>query len=344
MLPTPDPARATLQVVVDAMGSDRAPGPEVAGALRAVRTGNLTVTLVGDSARLESELARAGRTPADAITIVHASEVVTMHDHPGQAFRAKPDSSLRDAVQLVADGRGDAVISAGNSGAMLAASIFILGRLPGVERPAIVTVLPTPSGPLVLCDAGANTEPKPSHLAQFGVLAAAYDRVVHGRPRPRLGLLANGSEAGKGTPLTRDAYALLAASEGPFQFIGYVEGSDLFRGVVDVVATDGFTGNVVLKTCEGIAEGLFGLVRAELEKTTRSRLGAALVAPGLRSLAKRIDYSEIGGALLAGVARPAVIAHGRSDATAIASAIAAAARFAAHSLPAQLATAITALR
>ncbi|HEY4175697.1 MAG TPA: phosphate acyltransferase PlsX [Kofleriaceae bacterium] len=334
-----------MQVVVDAMGSDRAPSPEVAGALRAVRTGKLTVTLVGDSARLESELARAGRTQNDAVTVVHASEVVTMHDHPGQAFRAKPDSSLRVAVQLVADGKGDAVISAGNSGAMLAASIFLLGRLPGVERPAIVTVLPTPSGPLVLCDAGANTEPKPSHLAQFGVLAAAYDRIVHGRPRPRLGLLANGSEAGKGTPLTRDAYALLAAAtDAPFHFIGYVEGSDLFRGVVDVVATDGFTGNIVLKTCEGIAEGLFGLVRAELDKTTRSRLGAALVAPGLRSLAKRIDYSEIGGALLAGVARPAVIAHGRSDATAIASAIAAAARFAAHSLPAQLATAITALR
>ncbi|CAN5901701.1 phosphate acyltransferase PlsX [soil metagenome] len=334
-----------MQVVVDAMGSDRAPSPEVSGALRAVRTGKLAVTLVGDSARLESELARAGRTPDDAITVVHASEVVTMHDHPGQAFRAKPDSSLRVAVQLVADGKGDAVISAGNSGAMLAASIFILGRLPGVERPAIVTVLPTPSGPLVLCDAGANTEPKPSHLAQFGVLAAAYDRIVHGRPRPRLGLLANGSESGKGTPLTRDAYALLAAAtDAPFQFIGYVEGSDLFRGVVDVVATDGFTGNIVLKTCEGIAEGLFGLVRAELEKTTRSRLGAALVAPGLRNLAKRIDYSEIGGALLAGVAHPAVIAHGRSDATAIASAIAAAARFASHSLPAQLATAITALR
>jgi glycerol-3-phosphate acyltransferase PlsX len=266
-----------------------------------------------------------------------------MHDHPAQAFRAKPDSSMRRAVELVQAGEGDAVVSAGNSGAMLAASIFILGRLPGVERPAIVTVLPTPSGPLTLCDAGANVEPKPAQLAQFGILGAAYDRVVHGRPRPRIGLLANGSESGKGTPLTREAHALLGAATGPFQYVGYVEGSDLFRGVDDVIATDGFTGNVVLKTCEGIAEGLFGLVRQELEKTPRARLGATLVAPALRGLAKRIDYSEIGGALLAGVAKPAVIAHGRSDANAIASAIRAAAHFAESSLPDQLAAALDVL-
>jgi len=219
----------------------------------------------------------------------------------------------------------------------------VLGRLAGIERPAIVTVLPTPSGPLVLCDAGANTEPKAAQLAQFGVLGAAYDRVMHGRARPRLGLLSNGVEPGKGTPLTRETHALLAKAAGAFQYVGYVEGSDLFRGVVDVIATDGFTGNIVLKTCEGIAEGVFGLVKRELEKNARSRLGAALVAPALRGLAKRIDYSEIGGALLAGVSKPAVIAHGRSDATAIASAIRAAARFANDRLPAQLAHALHAL-
>ena len=326
-----------MRVVVDAMGSDRAPGPEVAGALRAAQTG-IDVTLVGDRGRIEAEL--AGRA---SIEIVHASEVVTMHDHPGQAFRAKPDSSLRVAVQRVADGEGDAVVSAGNSGAMLAASVFVLGRIAHVERPAIATVLPTTSGPLVLCDAGANVEPKPAQLAQFGVLGAAYDRVVHGRPRPRLGLLANGAEPGKGTPLTREAHALLSAAKGPFQFVGYVEGSDLFRGVVDVIATDGFTGNVVLKTCEGIAEGLFGLVKRELETTPRARVGAALVRPALRALAKRIDYSEIGGALLVGVTKPAVIAHGRSDATAIASAIRAAAEFASRALPDQLAAALAVL-
>ena len=322
------------------MGSDRAPIPEVAGALRAASSHAIDITLVGDLTRLEAELRDQAR---DRITLVAASEVVTMHDHPGQAFRQKPDSSMRVAVDRVAAGEGDAVVSAGNSGAMLAASIFVLGRLPGIERPAIVTVLPTPSGPLVLCDAGANVEPKPSQLAQFGILGAAYDRIVHNRARPRLGLLSNGAEPGKGTPLTREAHALLSSATGPFQFVGYVEGSDLFRGVIDVVATDGFTGNVVLKTCEGIAEGLFGLIRQELDKTPRTRLGATLVAPALRSLAKRVDYSEIGGALLAGVGKPAVIAHGRSDATAIYSAIRAAAAFAAQNLPAQLAASLTAL-
>ena len=316
----------------------------MAGALRAVRAGLpagevLEVELVGDAPRIEATLERLGRTLADPIRVVHATEIVTMDDHPAQVFRAKPDSSMRVAVARVGDGHGDAVVSAGNSGAMLACALFGLGRLPGIERPAIVTVLPTPTGPLVLCDAGANVEPKASQLAQFGVIAAAYDHVVHGRERPRLGLLSNGAEPGKGTQLTRDAHALLSAMSGGFHFIGYIEGSELFRGGVDCVATDGFTGNVVLKTCEGIAEGMFGLVRQELEKTPLARLGSALVAPALRGVAKRIDYTEIGGALLAGVARPAVIAHGRSDGNAIASAIRAAAQFASQRLPDRLAAA-----
>jgi glycerol-3-phosphate acyltransferase PlsX len=339
-----------MRVVVDAFGSDRAPGPELAGALRAVRdsrTGSgaaaLEVVLVGDAARLDAELERLGRSPEDAIRVVHAGDVVAIDDHPAHAFRARPDSSMRVAVDRVADGDGDAVVSAGNSGAMLAISLFVLGRLPGVDRPAIVTVLPTPTGPLVLCDAGGNVEPRPSQLAQFGVIAAAYDRVVHGRDRPRLGLLSNGAEPGKGTQLTREAHALLAAARGGFHYVGHVEGSDLFRGAIDCIATDGFTGNVVLKTCEGIAEGLFGLVRQELEKTPLVRLGSALIAPALRGVARRIDYHEVGGALLAGVQRPVVIAHGRSDAQAIASAIRAAARFAERALPEQLAAALTAL-
>ncbi|HEY6180201.1 MAG TPA: phosphate acyltransferase, partial [Kofleriaceae bacterium] len=220
-----------MRVVVDASGSDRAPGPEVAGALRAVRERDapLEVVLVGDAARLDAELARLGRRSDDAIRVVHAADVVTMDDHPAHAFRRKPDSSMRVAVNQVAAGDADAVISAGNSGAMLACALFVIGRLPGIERPAIATVLPTPTGPLVLCDAGGNVEPKPSQLAQFGAIAAAYDRVVHGRERPRLGLLSNGAEAGKGTALTREAHALLSAARGGFQYAGYVEGSDLFR-------------------------------------------------------------------------------------------------------------------
>jgi phosphate acyltransferase len=316
-----------MRVAVDAMGSDRAPGPEIEGAL----TSGVEVILVGDRAKLDGFDGE----------IVHASEVVTMHDHPAQAWRSKPDSSMRVAIGLVASGRADAVVSAGNSGAMLAGALFGLGRLPGIDRPAIVTVLPTPSGPVVLCDAGGNVEPRAHALAQFGVIGAAYDRVVHGRGRPRVGLLSNGREAEKGTPLTREAHAILAAAKGELHFIGYVEGSDLFRGGVDVIATDGFTGNVVLKTCEGIAEGMFGLVRMELEKTPLARLGSALVAPALRGVAKRIDYTEVGGALLAGVTKPVVIAHGRSDATAIANAIRAAAIFAERKLPEQLGHALS---
>ena len=307
-----------MKVVVDAMGSDRAPGPEVAGALRTVRASPIDVTLVGDASRLEAELARAGRTSDDAIEVVHASEVVTMHDHPAQAFRAKPDSSMRVAVARVTEGEGDAVVSAGNSGAMLACALFVLGRLPGVERPAIVTVLPDARPARSSCATRAPT-PSPSPPTWRSSVSSARPTIASSTtaPRPRLGLLSNGAEPGKGTPLTREAHALLAAASGDFQYLGYVEGSDLFRGVVDVIATDGFTGNIVLKTCEGIAEGLFGLVRQELEKTPLARLGSALVAPALRDLAKRIDYTEIGGALLAGVTRPAVIAHGRSDANAI---------------------------
>ena len=341
-----------MRIVVDGMGSDRAPEPEVGGALRAVIADPaLEVALVGDEKALEAALAAAvadadtaeAGEAAGRIEIVHASEVVTMRDHPAQAFRAKPDSSMRVAVARVGEASGDAVVSAGNSGAMLATAVLVLGRLDGIDRPAIVTVLPGPAGPLVLCDSGANVDPKPAMLAQFGVIGAAYDRVVHGRARPRIGLLSNGSEREKGTALTRGAHDILAKATGAFEFVGYVEGSDLFRGVVDALATDGFTGNVVLKTCEGIAEGMFGLVRQELERTALARLGAALAKSALRGVAKRIDYTEIGGALLAGVAKPVVIAHGRSDAAAIASAIRAGGRFAERDLPGQLAVALGSL-
>nr|HEX4313214.1 phosphate acyltransferase PlsX [Kofleriaceae bacterium] len=325
-----------MRIALDALGTDRAPAPEVAGALRSVEADReLRVVLVGD-ATVACEHPR--------VEVVHAGERITMDDHPAQVVRGKPRSSMHVAMELVARGDADAFVSAGNSGAVLALAATRL-KLPGSVkvRPAVVTVLPTPAGPLVLCDAGANVEPKATAIAQFGALGAAYDRAVHGRERPRVGLLANGREPGKGTALTREAHALLAAraAAGGFEFVGYVEGSDLFRGVVDVVATDGFTGNVVLKTCEGIAEGMFGLVRQELERTPLVRLGAALVAPALRGVAKKIDYTEVGGALLAGVARPVVLAHGRSDDVAIASAIRAAATFVARDLAGQLAATFT---
>jgi phosphate acyltransferase len=313
-----------VRVVVDAMGSDRAPSPEVAGALRAVAADpTLEVTLVGDSARLSAALGSAATaaTAAARITLVSATEVVTMHDHPGQAFRQKPDSSMRIAVDRVAANQGDAVVSAGNSGAMLATSLFVLGRLAGVERPAIVTVLPTPSGPLVLCDAGANVEPKAAQLAQFGVLGAAYDRAVHGRSRPRLGLLSNGAEPGKGNALTREAHALLANAKGAFQYIGYVEGSDLFRGVVDVIATDGFTGNVVLKTLEGGMRTLVSAIFEAFGSTPETTAASEVLIPALLPLYGTLDPDNTGGAMLLGVDGLCLISHGSSSATAIVNAV-----------------------
>ncbi|HTJ43348.1 MAG TPA: hypothetical protein VL463_14685, partial [Kofleriaceae bacterium] len=238
-----------------------------------------------------------------------------------------------------------AVVSAGNSGAVLACGIFVLGRTPGVERPPVVTVIPTPAGPLVLCDSGANVDVKATTLAQFALVGACYDRVVHGRARPRVGLLSNGAEPGKGTELTRAAHAILveAAPRAALQYVGYVEGSDLFRGAIDVAVTDGFTGNVVLKTCEGIADGVFGMIRAELTSSRGARLGAALVSPALRRLAKKLDYAETGGALLAGVNGPVVLAHGRSTPAAIASALREAHRFAERKIVDEMRRSIEAL-
>ena len=317
-----------VTVALDAMGGDAAPGPELGGAVAAARAG-IRVTAVGDVPRMRDELVRLGGAPP-SLSLVHASEVVTMDDHPGQAFRKKKDSSLRVAVELVARDEAQAVVSAGNSGAVLACGIFVLGRLPGVERPPVVTVIPTPAGPLVLCDSGANVDVKASTLAQFGLVGACYDRVVHGRARPRVGLLSNGAEPGKGTELTRAAHAILVevAPRAQMQYVGYVEGSDLFRGAIDVAVTDGFTGNVLLKTCEGIADGVFGMIRAELMASRGARIGAALVAPALERLAKQLDYAETGGALLAGVDGAVVLAHGRSNGAAIASALREAASFA----------------
>lgn len=332
-------------IFVDAMGSDRAPGPEVSGALAAVREAPIEVVLVGPEARLRDELRRiAGAAGRDAVRVVGASEVVTMDDHPAQAFRGKRDSSMRVAFDRVKAGDGAAVVSAGHSGAMLAHAMFVLGRLPGVERPAVVAALPTPAGPVTLCDAGANVEPRPETLAQFALLGAAYDRVANRRARPRVGLLSNGSEPGKGTALTRAAHALLAAlpPDAALRFVGYVEGAGVFDGSVDVVATDGFTGNVVLKTAEGLGEAFLAVVRRELGATPRGRLGAAVAEPTLAALAGRFHYAHTGGALLAGVDGVVTIAHGRSDLTAMKNAILAAARFAEERLPARLADALRA--
>ncbi len=353
-------------IAVDAMGGDHAPAPEVEGAAAAVREADVRVILCGDADKLRAELARIGARESDRLTIRHASQVVGMHDHPGRAFRQKRDSSLRVAFDLVRAGEASAVVSAGNSGAVLSHALFLLKRLPDVERPGIVTVFPrplshaeldaqarrgdpaalngVPMGTLVLCDMGANVEVKPTMLAQFGILGAHYDRIVHGHARPRVGLLSNGSEETKGTELTRAAHAILRqAAQNPdaqFNYVGYVEGSELFRGDIDVVATDGFTGNVVLKVSEGVSQVVLRMVKGALTSTLRAKLGAALVKPALLALRQAIDYSEAGGAVLAGVDGLVVICHGRSDANAMKNAVKAADEDARAGLVDQLARAM----
>ncbi|RMH37272.1 MAG: phosphate acyltransferase PlsX [Deltaproteobacteria bacterium] len=326
------------------MGGDRAPGPEVAGAVAAVRSAPVEVILVGDEPRLRTELARLGADREPRLSIRHATQVVTMDDHPSQAFRKKRDSSLRVAFDLVAAGDAAAVVSAGNSGAVLGHALFVLKRLPGVERPGIVTVFPTPDGTLVLCDMGANVDVRPTMLAQFGVLGAAYDRILHGRARPRVGLLSNGTELTKGTELTREAHALLEAAashpDAAFDYVGYVEGSSLFHGVCDVVATDGFTGNVVLKVSEGVSEAVFRMVKQQLMASVRGRLAGVLARPAMVALKRTIDASETGGALLLGVRGVVVICHGRSDEVAIRNAIVASDRFVAGGLTERLGDAL----
>ncbi len=330
-------------IAVDAMGGDHAPGPEVSGAIAAVRQSEkLRVLLVGNPARIEEEIGRHGAEKQDRISVVPASEVVEMTDSPSQAFRQKKDSSLRVAFEQVVGGNADAIVSAGNSGAVLAHSLFLLKRLPSVERPGIVTVFPTPNGRLVLCDMGANVEVKAKTLAQFAILGAHYDRIVHTKKRlPRVGLLSNGTEETKGTDLTRAAHALLSAAsrnaEAQFQYLGYVEGSEIFRGHIDVVATDGFTGNVVLKTAEGVSEAVLRMVKRALTSSLSSKMGAFLVKPALLELRDSLHYSEAGGALLAGVRGVTTICHGRSDAVAIKNAIHASDRFVSLQLVDQLA-------
>lgn len=331
-------------IAVDAMGGDAAPEPEVRGAVAAVSELSIDVVLVGDRAQLERELVACGADNHERIHIHHASEVVTMDDQPGRAFRRKPDSSLRVAFDLVTSGEAAAVVSAGNSGAVLSHAQLLLKPIAGVERACIVAVLPSLSGTLVLCDTGANVEAKPSMLAQFGIIGACFDRIVHGHERPRLGVLSNGHEARKGTQLTRAASAMLsAAAANPaarFDYTGYVEASEIFAGGVDVVATDGFTGNIVLKLCEGLSEALFSMMHDGLAETSQTRLGGALARPALRKLEQTLDYSETGGALLAGVNGVVMLCHGRSDERAIRSAIRSAAEIVRGDVTAQLATAI----
>jgi glycerol-3-phosphate acyltransferase PlsX len=312
------------RIAVDALGGDRAPGEVVAGALEAAADG-IDVTLFGP-AGLDTH----------GLPLVETTELIEMHEKPAEAVRSKPDSSLVAAHVAVAEGRADAVVSAGNTGAMLAAGLLHLRRIPGVLRPAIAVPIPTKRGPSVLLDAGANADARPEHLLQFAHMGAIFAEEILEIARPEVRLLSIGEEAEKGNQLTLDAHALLAASE--LEFAGNAESRDLLAGAADVVVCDGFTGNVALKLLEGTITTLLDALREEIAATPRGKLGGLLIRPAARRLRSRLDPETYGGAYLLGLRGLSVIAHGNSSRRAISSAIHLAARGVEHDVVGRLAS------
>jgi len=308
------------------MGTDAAPQPEIRGAIEAARLGLARILLVGPEDLLKRELAKenARRLP---IEIVHASEAVTMEDAAAKAFRRKRDSSIRVAARLVRDGKADGLISAGNTGAVMTTTKIVLGSLEGVDRPALAAVFPTSTGKVsVLVDVGANVDCKPQHIEQFAVMGEVYYRVIFGVERPRVGLLSIGEEDHKGNELTRETFHLL--KQLPLNFIGNVEGRDLYNGRVEVIVCDGFIGNVALKISEGVIEAVSSMLKKALSSNLSSKVGYMLSRRAFQHFKKRVDYSEYGGAPLLGLKGVCIICHGGSNANAIKNAVRVAAGFA----------------
>ncbi len=312
-----------IRVAVDAMGSDRGAGAVVEGALAAA-SGEIVPVLFG-SAELETR----------GLELVPTTQVVGMHEKPADAFRSKEDSSLVRAVKAVADGEADAVVSPGNTGAMLAAGLVLLRRAPGVRRPAIAVPIPARDGPSVLVDSGANADCRPEHLLQFATMGAVFAEEILGVAGPQVRLLSIGEEPEKGNRLALEAHTLLAASD--LDFRGNAEGRDILAGAADVLVADGFTGNVALKTVEGTIRTVLEGLRTEIEATSSGKLGGLLIRPAARRLRERLDPDTYGGAYLLGLRGLVVIAHGNSSPTAIANAIRLAARGVEHDVVGRLA-------
>jgi len=313
---------APVRVALDAMGGDKAPAETVLGAVQAAREYNIGVYLVGREDSIKAELAKHDTSGLD-LPIIHTDEVIEMDDHPANAVRMKKNASMTLALQQVRDGHALGAVSAGNSGAMMAASLFTLKRLPGVSRPALGGVFPTKSGVCLVIDIGANTDCKPEYLQQFALMGSIYmERIFH-ISSPRIGLLANGEEETKGNQLVIETHQLLNTSSTTLglNFIGNVEGRDIPTGSVDVVVCDGFVGNIVLKLSEGLSETLIGLILEQMTSTPLSKLAAAILRPGLRKVFKRLDYAEYGGVPLLGIDGSAIVSHGRSNAKAIKNAL-----------------------
>ncbi|WP_066639339.1 phosphate acyltransferase PlsX [Desulfolucanica intricata] len=305
-----------MKIAVDAMGGDFAPREIVQGALQAVKEYQAQVILVGDENKILAEL---GDVPHNNIDIVHASEVINMGEHPASAVRKKKDSSVIKANQLVKEGEAKAVVSAGSTGAAMAASLLVLGRIKGIYRPAIASVLPNVQGGTVLLDIGANVDCKPQYLLQFAIMGNLYANKILGIKNPRVGLLNIGEEDTKGNELTLASFPLL--EQAGINFIGNAEGRDIFNGAVDVVVCDGFIGNIVLKSSEGLASTLKNMIKQEISGSLLAKLGIAMILPSLKKIQKRTDYAEYGGAPLLGINGISIICHGSSRAKAVKNAI-----------------------
>jgi glycerol-3-phosphate acyltransferase PlsX len=312
------------RIIVDALGGDNAPHATVEGAVDACRDFGADVLLVGREDFIAEELARHN-TAGLAISVHHASDIVGMSDSPVDAFRKKKDSSISVGLRLLAEKQGEAFVSAGNSGAVVAASLFIVKRMPGIDRPAIGTFLPSLAGQALVVDAGANNLCKSHNIVQFALMGAVYFRAIMKCQNPRVGTLSNGEEDSKGTDVLKQVHVHLKKSS--LNYIGYVEGKDVFHGNVDVVACDGFTGNIVLKTAEGVAESMGAAIKQELKRGIASKAGYLFSRGAFKRLKKRFDYAEYGGAPLLGVNAPVLIAHGRSNAYAVRNMIRAAQEF-----------------
>jgi glycerol-3-phosphate acyltransferase PlsX len=333
-------------IALDAMGSERAPKPEVEGAIQAARLYGVHVLLIGPEATVKLELGRhrgASRLP---IEIVHASEFITMEDKV-EAIRAKRDSSMRIGLRMVREGQAAGFVTAGNTGAAMATAKIVLGAVPGVDRPALVAVFPTaPGTPAIMLDVGANVDCKPENLAQFAVMGDVYFRAMFGKrpgtPGPRVGLLSIGEEESKGNDLTHEAFRLL--KQLPLNFVGNVEGRDLYNGKVDVIVADGFVGNVALKISEGVANLVRGALRESLKATITRQVGALLSRSAFSDFKKRLDHTEYGGAPLLGVRGVCIITHGSSNANAMKNAVRVAAEFAERGINESIERGLAALR
>ncbi|MER2071134.1 MAG: phosphate acyltransferase PlsX [Psychrobacillus sp.] len=301
-----------MKISIDAMGGDNAPHEIVKGAYEALEAfDDLNIILYGDESKLESLV-----TKHDRLTVVHTEEVIEGTDEPVRAIRRKKNSSMVKMAESVKNGEADACVSAGNTGALMAAGLFVVGRIDQVDRPALAPTLPTIDGKgFVMLDLGANSDAKPEHLQQFAVMGSVYAEKVRGIQNPRVGLLNIGTEDKKGNELTKAAFLLL--KETPVNFIGNVESRDLLNGVADVVVTDGFTGNMVLKTIEGTAAAMFTLLKEAFNTSTKTKISALLVKDQLKGIKNKLDYSEYGGAGLFGLKAPVIKAHGSSNSRAI---------------------------